>query len=270
VKNLDELYGDPLRLAEMQFRLAHKLCGTCRDYHATWAYRRLSGLYIGIDGDDDILQARLRTGTPENGCVLICGSADAGQLALVAHATAGLSPRIDVADRCPTPLAVCRAYAEREGIAVETFALDLSNEVPDREYDLILAHLFVHFLPLNVRVEFFRRLASRMARGAVLIVAELERAYARVEIENLKIVRALAERGVTLPEDEASFLKKFENVPRSRGPRHEAVAPGALRAALLEAGFRIDGWDEHRRRTTAHREAVARENLTFVATASLA
>jgi hypothetical protein len=124
------LFGDPLRLAGYQFRLAQDLCAECRDYHALWPYRRLSGMVFGVETGASIVEALFRDVTPPNGRVLIVGSADAGPTDLVVRATKGLAPSIDVVDRCATPLAVCRRYAEMHGLSISTRRLDCAAPHP--------------------------------------------------------------------------------------------------------------------------------------------
>ena len=132
-----ELFGDPGSFAAYQFRLAQELCAECRDYHAIWPYRRLSRTVSGIEATADIVGALLRESTQPNGRILIAGAADAGVLALTVQATENLTPFIDVADRCPTPLAVCRRFAETHGFSITTLHLDLGSFAPAQHYDVV-------------------------------------------------------------------------------------------------------------------------------------
>jgi hypothetical protein len=53
-----------LSLAQYQFQTAQNLCGTCRDYHALWPYRRLAGMDIGIEASAQRVAAALRASQP--------------------------------------------------------------------------------------------------------------------------------------------------------------------------------------------------------------
>jgi hypothetical protein len=265
--HLTTLFGDPLAFAPVQFRIANDACGACRDYHALWPYRRLSGLIAGVEADADIIQPRLRDATPRSGRVLICGAGDAGVLGLAADALADLSPQLHVADRCSTPLATCRAFGEREGLAVATHAIDLAEAMPPERFDAVLAHLFVQFVSPAHRVSFFLAMRERMSRSSSLII--VERAGPKIaKGGDADLVAALKMRGVALPENEADLRARAENLVRARGPRLERLTPDLLRQTLAEARFRIREWYQHSRRTTEAGEDGARENVTYIVTAS--
>jgi hypothetical protein len=249
------LLGDPAGLAEYQFRLALDLCTDCRDYHAIWTYRRLARSVSGIESTADIVGGLLRRAVADNGRILVAGAADAGMLALAAQATEGLAPRIDVADRCPTPLAVCRRYAETQGLSITTYQLDFGNRVPPQRYDAVLADCVLQFVPRESHVDVLRRLRETMSARGALVLAERVRSAMdgglpqRDRADELR--SALAAQRIKLPEDEASFhlrLNRMLDAQRTRLARCFVAAD--LSTRVVEAGFRIwDLRDEDRERT---------------------
>jgi hypothetical protein len=105
-----------LSLAQYQFQTAQNLCGTCRDYHALWPYRRLAGMDIGIEASAQRVAAALPRRC-RGGRILIAGAADNTLFQFAREAVRGLDPEIWVAGRCATPLAVqsCTAFRWRPG-----------------------------------------------------------------------------------------------------------------------------------------------------------
>ena len=101
------LYEENLRdVAKLSFGAAQKHCAECRDYHATWTYRRMLGVVGGIDAERPQLMPLLRelVRIPRIGRWLIAGAADSGILATIAASVP--KPKdaaFIVVDRCPSP-----------------------------------------------------------------------------------------------------------------------------------------------------------------------
>jgi hypothetical protein len=247
-----ELFGDPLGLAPHQFRMAQDLCAECRDYHALWPYRRLSRMVLGIEGSADIVQTLLRQVTPPNGRILIAGSADAGMLAMTAHATRDLKPFIDVADRCPTPLATCRRYAAMQGLSFTPVQMDIRKSAPPQLYDVVYGDCVLQFMPRRDRVGFLRRLGRAMTeRGTLIFVERLRTGReegSRRRDHAFETLDALAALGIELPEDEASFRLRLDAIVTTRRERLDAGSE-RLESALVAAGFHVSalGGDEQQR-----------------------
>ena len=82
--------------------------------------------------------------------MLISGCADYGMLAIVngvlknaaALQNAETKPLITVTDVCETPLLLCRWYAERYGISVETQAADILEYAAPELFDVVCTHFF--------------------------------------------------------------------------------------------------------------------------------
>ena len=237
-----ELFGDPLVLAPYQFGMAQELCAECRDYHALWPYRRLSRMVLGIEGTADIVQTLLEQVTPRGGRILITGSADAGILAMTAGATKELKPVIDVVDRCPTPLATCRRYAEMHGLSFTPLQLEMRHNLPPHLYDVVFGDCFQQFMPRSDRVDLLRRLAGVMTERGTLIFVERLRTgreeSSRRKDHALETLDALATRGIELPEDQDLFRQRLEWTAKAR---RERLAPESdrLESVLVEAGFHV-------------------------------
>ena len=252
--HITELFGDPEGLAKHQFRAAQELCAECRDYHAVWPYRRLSRMIFGIEASADIAETLLKSVTPRNGRILIAGAADAGMLALTAKATKGLTPSIDVADRCPTPLATCRRYARMHGLSIRTLHLDFGGLPQEQRYDVVFGDCVLLFLPRRFRVAFLRRIAQAMTADSALVLIERLRTgseersrrkdYASVTLS------ALERRGITLPEDELTFRRRLDRVVNARRARI-SHASETLESVLAEAGFRANTSTGHDRLRSA-------------------
>lgn len=238
-----DLFGDPENLAPYQFRLAQDLCADCRDYHAIWPYRRLSRTVSGIEATADIVQTVLREASRPNGRILIAGAADAGMLALTLEATKDLAPVIDVADRCATPLAVCRRYAERLGHAITTHQLDLGTNAPSAHYDVVFGDCILQFLPQQLHVEVLRKLGQTMSEASTLVLVERLRVQAggpRPGNRAAETLSGLAAQGIELPEDEPAFVSRLNRMLDAQRTRIAAYsAPNDLSSSLVEAGFNL-------------------------------
>lgn len=236
------LLGNPEGLAEYQFRHALDHCGDCRDYHAVWAYRRLSRTVSGIEPTASLVGRLLREVVPPGGTILIAGAADAGLLALAANATQGLAPTIHVADRCPTPLAVCRRYAETRGLSIVTHELDFNRATPPARYDAVMADCVLQFVPRESHTDVLRRLRETMAPRSVLVLAERLRSIDSPDRDRDRAAAALAEDGVPLPEDRSSFEQRLNRMLEAQRLRiAQCAATEHIALRMTEAGFRV--WD---------------------------
>jgi hypothetical protein len=190
-----------------------------------------------------------------DGRILIAGAADAGMLALTANATKNLHPQIDVADRCPTPLAVCRRYAEAQGFPVGALHVDLADRWPPHRYDAVFADCVLQFVPREAHVGFLRRLRETMNRRSVLILVERLRTPKPGSPPRrdraAELVAALAENGIPLPEDEATFVQRLNGMLSARQTRFaDFSAADELPSRVVQAGFRLKTLgDDERQRT---------------------
>jgi hypothetical protein len=238
----DDLPGDPKTLADYQFRMALELCGTCEDYHALWPYRRLAGLIFDVADCAHAVEPLLRQHTRREGRVLIAGAADAGTFAQTIHATKDLNAVVDVADRCATPLAVCRRYAQTHGLQLSTLPLDFNRQQLRWRYDVVFIHCMLQFISPGTRREFLRRMREVLRVGGALVVVERINAgkdsmrtptdYGPAMLERLK------ELGIRIPEAESAFLARTRRAGDERDRRMStSLTPDELRACLTDSGF---------------------------------
>jgi hypothetical protein len=237
-----DLPGDPEKLADYQFHMALELCGTCEDYHALWPYRRLAGLVFDVEDCAATVEPLLRRHTRRDGRILIAGAADAGTFAQVTRATKELNAIVDVADRCATPLAVCRRYAETHGLQLSTLPLDFNRQQVRWRYDVIFIHCMLQFIAPATRLAFLRRLRGVLRIGGALMLVERVNAgkdslqpqtdYGPAMLERLK------ERGIKIPESEASFLERTKRAGNERDRRMStSFTPDELKACVTDSGF---------------------------------
>jgi hypothetical protein len=169
----------PLELsqADLDFAVDAALtwCTDCLDYHFVRPHQQASGGWtLGPYHEVPVLEPILRRLVPPGGNVLIAASADAGLLAFTHDAIGDLAPRITVADRCETPLAVCRRYATAEGIEISTARADLTETVPEGPFDAVIAHIVLRFIPAERRSNFLRRLGERLTPGGCIVLTHIE------------------------------------------------------------------------------------------------
>jgi hypothetical protein len=175
-------------------------------------------------------------------------------LAMTARATKGLTPSIDVADRCPTPLATCRRYAEMHELSFSPLHLDIRSSAPPQLYDVVYGDCVVQFMPRPHRIDFLRRLGRAMTeRGTLIFVERLctgREESSRRGDHALETLEALAARGVELPEEEAAFRLRLDRIANARrerlGSESERLAP-----VLMEAGFHVSALDSDKQQRTA-------------------
>lgn len=145
----------------------------CAWYHGFWPYMRLldygsspvlhQAFYI------DGLASLAAAATPAR--VLISGAADFAMLEVAreAFADARAVPRFTVVDRCDTPLALCRWYAERAGFAVETRTSDILRFEDPQGFDAIVTHSFLGGFPPALRAELVARWFALLRPGGCLL-----------------------------------------------------------------------------------------------------
>ena len=256
-----DLREDLADLAAYQFRTANETCVACDSYHALWGYERLAGIKgNSFETERDLLEPLLRGNLPPSGRILIAGAADAGLLALTAQVTQGAAARINVADRCATPLAVCRRYGESHALEVATAHTDLTAVPLNARYDLAFAHNVLMLQPMAQHVGFLGNIRSSLEDNGAFVLVNRVRVSKPKPIPPAhyatRILEALTARGIPLPEQESGFRKRLETYAEKQHAWSDAIIDVEhVEASLREAGFRItERIEHHRRRTVPDRD----------------
>ena len=205
----EDLILNANRVAE----LAPILCLGCRDYHVRRAVQRAAGVKLSIAHDRPaiirLISSFLATFPPEEKTtinIVIPGSADTGILSTCAHAAALLGPavlnrcRFTVIDRCPTPLTLCREFARRYGISVETRLGDLNSPSFSFDADLVVVHSLLRFIAPDSQVELMKMFGSWLSRSGRIIFSNAIRSgdnsETRVETRKHEFINRLVDQMV--------------------------------------------------------------------------
>jgi hypothetical protein len=136
----DALAGLLAEYAPEMAKVAAERCGggfvdpeSCDWYHSVWPYLRCLGVVSSPAWHRTFYNKALRQEL-ERGAgprVLISGTADFSMAEQVCFSACAARPdpeavRVTVLDRCPTPLAACRWYAERAGFGLTAVQADIS------------------------------------------------------------------------------------------------------------------------------------------------
>ena len=247
-------------LAEYQYRVAQQRCGNCLPYHAMWGYVQLAGFRRNsLVQQSENLETLIGEHASSRARILIAGAADATSLALTAQATKDGGTRITVADHCETPLDVCRAFAKAHGIAASTVKVDLAEVPAGGAYNLVFAHVVLMFIAKEQRVGFLRNLRSSLAEGGrLLLIHKLRYRKAdgarehKARLFAQRVIDALSERGIGLPDEEVRFRQGLEKYCLARDARDEnPIGFEEVEADLAAAGFKIARRIDHRRAPVA-------------------
>jgi hypothetical protein len=238
---------DLASLAALGFRMSAACAPDCRDYHATWTYRRMMDSVGGVDADRPELLPIIRSigSAPDTRRWLLAGSADSGLLATVAAGLAGAdAAEFTLVDRCPTPLAVCRAYADRAGLELKTHLADLTTYRQSVAFDVVIAHSVLGFLPPDRQPGFLAHLRHALRPSGHFVLCTrwgsrtLDRQGRRERV--LKALdSALANGVLSLPEPRADFETRLcSDAGKVDNRSNIPLTVEACDALLREAGFR--------------------------------
>ena len=238
----EDLVQNANRVAE----LAPSLCLGCTDYHIRRAVQRAAGVRLSVAHDRAkiirLVFDFLTTFPPEEQTpisIVIPGSADTGILSTCAHAAASLGLamlnrcRFTVIDRCPTPLTLCREFAERYGISLETCEGDFNSPAFSFEADLVVVHSLLRFIAPDSQVELMRMFGSWLGRRGRIIFSNAIRSgdssEKRAETRKHEFVNRLVDQ---LVDSNALNIRESRHDLRSRLRRSmdEGLArPGEVR-----------------------------------------
>lgn len=238
---------DLQQLAAEACDVARRLCSSCKNFHLLWPYLRLAKASGGDVDEPHFRNALNRLLSGRSQKVLIAGAADTGLLAVVARA-ASSSPGIVVLDRCETPLELCRRFAHRWSLPVETLHLDLMALDIGPIFDVVVAHSLLQFIPADHRVAVLSNLRrSLRPDGRLLIVF---RTSSRIEGSLLQkyretysksLIERLEEMNIPLPERREDFRRRVDDYSEERRTREGAHQNRTDVEQLIEAaGFSIE------------------------------
>lgn len=232
-------------LAAEAFEVAQRLCVSCQNYHSLWTYHRIAGASGGDVGRVRTALAGLLSSRSRK--ILIAGSADSGSLAVVSQ-IAHPGSHIVVVDQCGTPLELCRRFAKRAGLAVETLRFNLAELPAKSTFDIVFAHSILQHIAADRRVEVLSHLARSLVPSGRLVIAF--RTSARIEGELLQayqeryakyLIERLDAANIPLPESRDAFLRRVEIYAEERLAREGTHGSREEVERLLNAaGFAID------------------------------
>jgi len=222
--------------APIAFQTAIKRCppmdapGSCRAYHAVWQYLRLGERTQSLRVDGSIYAAaaeRLaRMGTLRR--VLVTATADYSMLAHLAFGArrGGAQPTFHIVDRCASTLELNRWYGDRMGLAVELTQSDVLAFKGNQAYDLVCAHSFVSWVPVEDRPALFKVWRGSLSDEGRLCFStrvwqdryryDAEEMNERVEQVASDTIKALADRSIPLPCDPLEFADLLKRYGRRR------------------------------------------------------
>ncbi len=247
------LVQEPLaESADLAVDLAARLCpDDCRAYHGMWQYFRLVGLIGTVGGDGRfLLDTFERLAVDGIDRVLIAGSADYGLLAhlLSAYRLAGRVPDVTVLDRCETPLALNRWYAEREGLGIRTVRADIHEYAADIPFDLVCTHSFLAVLEPARRPSAVRAWHAALRPGGWLVTTARvrhgapdtplrfpETEIAAFRARALALSRDWSGRLALTPDEIADAAEHYARTKRS----YAFHSPDVLRDLICRAGFAL-------------------------------
>lgn len=229
---------EPLKeSAHLARHLASLHCQDCGWYHGFWQHLRLMGMGKTLSGLPHLfLQAAARLQDQTGLRVLVSGAADYSALAHVVHGFGGprsiqeKSAYLAVLDRCETPLALNRWYAQQLELPAEYFcadALDFQSELP---FDLILTSSFLGYfkpeqrrrlfavyarlLSPTGRLVFANRLRSGPEDVAVgFSAAEAQRFKDKTQLANAQLAQSLQWPSNQLDAAATAYTSSFHSYP---------------------------------------------------------
>jgi hypothetical protein len=173
--------------------------------------------------------------------VLIAGTADTGSLATVARASAGYGTEIALVDRCPTPVELCRGFADRSTLRFQGGVCDLA-ELDAREFDVAYANSILPFIPAAKRVDVLIRLRRALQpRGLLILVfnvnARIESPARRKSYADVMLAE-LDRKRIPLPDSVSSFFERVCEYEQELYERESGFTdPTAVDELVRASGF---------------------------------
>jgi SAM-dependent methyltransferase len=145
----------------------------CAWYHGFWQYLRLLGLAKTSGGHIDFLVDSLAIAAREGSArVLVSGTGDYSMPAhvLAVYETERAPVELHVLDRCATPVALTRWYADRANASITGHVADILDFEDPLPYDVIMTNSFLGYFDLDSRSRLFARWHALLRPGGMLLL----------------------------------------------------------------------------------------------------
>jgi SAM-dependent methyltransferase len=243
--------------APLARRLARQFCvrdpatgESCAWIHGLWQYLRLMGLASAPDQHRDFYRAAFDTVAPRSGFapdILISGAADYAMLAQVLEAfrARGLEPAVTVIDRCETPLALNRWFAERMNARVTTRRCEIQDMAGADAFDAICTHSLLSELSRPEREAVLEKWRELLRPGGRAILANRLRPSAvgtpvSFSEEQVRAYRDMVERkAVGFGADATAIAQDAERYARRRSA-YPLRSLQEARELFESAGFALE------------------------------
>ena len=238
---------DRLAQARRALVLGRELCACGGYYHALWPSLRVAGITDSLPFEEPVLASLMSPFIRDGARVMIAGAADPGFLCVMGRIYGARRPRFTVMDRCGAGLELVREFAEAKRHALQIRKLDLLELDESEQYDQIVMHYILDFVPPQFRKRFLANLARALTKGGVLVscgmtAAKIAGARDR-ELENVFLGYGLETlRNSPLAEDThaAEFEHMLQGYAAAWGTRRlHKVTAEEQRALLTGAGFEL-------------------------------
>jgi hypothetical protein len=253
----EDLSGNLLQMISV----APAACAGCSDYHIFNAAKRLSGhtpwSHGGRTGLTEMLGPLLReraANDKEDIDIVIAACADTAVLSTCAYAVSCERgallerTRFTVLDRCPSPLALCEAFASRHGLRLRTAVVDLLETADVSPADILILHNFLPFIAIEEHRPLLTRLGRWLKEGGRLLMwntvlppEDHDRIALRWK-EQIAGVKSLVEDGtIGINEPKEVFFARLDrNVLDPRPGMPGCADVDTVRALVNASGLKID------------------------------
>jgi hypothetical protein len=238
---------------------ASQFCGTCADYHTTISINRILGTsaWFGISRPAlvDFISNSLGEGTDSRD-ILIAGAGDTSTFATCAHAVAIKGPRyieatrFHILDKCETPLALCRDFAQRHNLTAHIGRDDLTKPSGNYLADIVIMHSVLNFIPVDHHLDILRNALSWLKPNGRLFVWNAlpsgpdARSKAALRTDNEHVRQMLADGQLIIGEDRETFLSRLEG-RRARYGVVSGLPASYFETILAELGVQVVSLDVH-------------------------
>lgn len=187
--------------------------------------------------------------------VIIGGTTDTGLYAGLLNAAVRAGGRdfarslsVSIVDRCRTPLALCRRFADKHGLEPQLLRLDFADFKPNPPADLVLLHGVLSFFPAGERLATLRHIGTWLnAEGVMVCSTQMgcrhgdREAEQRIAHAAANLERLMAEHGIRDVQRRSDLKNSLVSGMAARNQHAElfADADGAARF-YRDAGFTVE------------------------------